>query len=149
MLELIKKLDGAYLVRIISDHVWAWFGGNEILCYDMSGIETEKLTLPATIIDVFAVEDFLIDNRWPKDEDEPKEDVDPTKEINELAKDDDDVLLTEETMCFDKFMDDIVKKEDDNKHAVAKKLSNSKNLMKQYGDVYSEKAVNRFVIKGK
>jgi|APSaa5957512535_1039671.scaffolds.fasta_scaffold00873_22 hypothetical protein len=155
MNKLIKELDGAYLVRVFGDKVWAWHGGGIVLCYDTQGNETERLALPPTADDVFDVEDFLIDQRYPKDDKEELPDfekdldLDPTIEIKEVAHDDDDVLLTEETMCFDKFINDIVSREEDNKTTINKKLQNNRNLMKEYGDMYSEKSVNRFVVKGK
>jgi len=70
MNKLIKELDGAYLVRIFDNNLWAWYGGGVILCYDMQGNEIERLALPPAADDVFDVEDFLIDERWPKDEQE-------------------------------------------------------------------------------
>ena len=153
MNKLIKELDGAYLVRVLDDKLWVWFGGGVILCYDMQGNEIDRLALPPDADDVFDVEDFLIDERWPKDDQEklsePARDLDPTTEIKEAAYDDDDVLLEERTMCFDKFVNDIVRREDENRQSVKRRLNNNKNQMKEYTDVYSEKSVNRFVVKGK
>ena len=153
MNKLIKELDVAYLVRIFDNNLWAWYGGGVILCYDMQGNEIERLALPPAADDVFDVEDFLIDERWPKDEQEklskPTRDLDPTTEIKKAAHDDDDVLLEERTMCFDKFVNDIVRREDENRQSVKRRLNNNKNQMKEYTDMYSEKSVNRFVVKGK
>jgi len=52
-------------------------------------------------------------------------------------------------MCFDKFVNDIVRREDENRQSVKRRLNNNKNQMKEYTDMYSEKSVNRFVVKGK
>jgi len=62
--------------------------------------------------------------------------------------DDDDELLHEK-FNFNKFVDDICKREKDNKDKVKQNLNNRKNLFKEYTDTYAEKAVNRLVIKGK
>lgn len=152
MLELIKQLDGAYLVRLLDDRLWAWYGGGDIICYNLQGVEVDRLAVPASALDAFDVEDFLIDERWPEEEDElsePEADVDPTEKIKEIAYDDDDVLLTEETICFDKFVKDIVKRENANRQSVKRRFENNRNQMKEYTDVYGEKSVNRFVVKGK